>query len=118
MKHSDARFFCENCGAEVNRDTGRCPSCGRVFASVRCPACGFTGGESLFREGCPVCGYCAPPETPDNAPARPFPLPDRRARGTRKKSSLWFPASSLAPWVYVLAVFALIAVAAALFFTF
>ena len=123
MKGS-ARFFCENCGTEVNRDTGRCPSCGRIFASVRCPSCGFTAAESLFKEGCPVCGYCAPAEdtrTPGNAPA--WPLPSSKGKtgrrmaypGERKKSSGWFLVSSLPLWVYVLAVFALAAVAAAFF---
>jgi predicted RNA-binding Zn-ribbon protein involved in translation (DUF1610 family) len=130
MKGSSARFFCENCGAEVNRTTGRCPSCGRVFASVRCPACGFTAAESLFKEGCPVCGYCAPAagDMPDdtraagNAPAWPFPSSNnktgRRAvyPGERKKASGWFLVSSLPLWVYALAVFALAIVAAALFF--
>jgi hypothetical protein len=112
-----ARFFCENCGAEVNRDTGRCPSCGRIFASVRCPSCGFTGAESLFKEGCPVCGYCAPAEegTPGNAPAWPFPSSESSRRASGGPPG-WFLVSALPPWVYALAVLALIAVAAALFF--
>ncbi|MDR1287449.1 MAG: zinc ribbon domain-containing protein [Treponema sp.] len=51
------KFFCEHCGAEVARSAKACPRCGRFFASVRCPACGYTGAESLFRGGCPSCGY-------------------------------------------------------------
>jgi uncharacterized membrane protein YvbJ len=51
------RFFCDNCGAEVDRDTKKCPQCGRFFASIRCPRCGFTGPEEYFTAGCPACGY-------------------------------------------------------------
>jgi predicted RNA-binding Zn-ribbon protein involved in translation (DUF1610 family) len=51
------RFFCDNCGAEVDRDTKKCPRCGRFFASIRCPHCGFTGAEEDFTAGCPACGY-------------------------------------------------------------
>ncbi|MDR1637440.1 MAG: hypothetical protein LBR93_08880 [Treponema sp.] len=51
------RFFCDNCGAEVDGNTKKCPRCGRFFASVRCPRCGFTGAEEDFTAGCPACGY-------------------------------------------------------------
>jgi predicted RNA-binding Zn-ribbon protein involved in translation (DUF1610 family) len=120
MKASSARFFCENCGTEVNRNTGRCPSCGRVFASVRCPACGFTAAESLFKEGCPVCGYCAPKteEVPAGAPAWPLRSSKNNVHaGRRKKTRGWVFISALPLWVYVLALLALAAVAATLFFT-
>jgi uncharacterized membrane protein YvbJ len=50
-------FYCDNCGAEVSQDEPFCPKCGRKFASIRCPACGFSGEESLFDNGCPKCGY-------------------------------------------------------------
>ena len=52
-----AKFFCENCGAEVPADAHMCKNCGRFFSSVRCPACGATGSASKFAKGCPVCGY-------------------------------------------------------------
>ncbi|MCL2128086.1 MAG: hypothetical protein FWH38_07520, partial [Treponema sp.] len=55
------RFFCDNCGEEVGRNAKSCSRCGRFFASVRCPACGFSGDESAFSAGCPSCGYSAPP---------------------------------------------------------
>jgi hypothetical protein len=55
-----AKFFCENCGAEVGRSAGKCPKCGRVFDSVLCPQCGYGGKETEFKNGCPACGYCAP----------------------------------------------------------
>ncbi len=50
-------FFCEKCGAAVPGDAEKCPKCGRVFYSVRCPSCGFTGNADLFVSGCPLCGY-------------------------------------------------------------
>lgn len=90
-----ARFFCENCGAGVDRDSGRCPRCGSLFQSVRCPECGFTGAEKLFKDGCPVCGYCAPaPKEPDS--------PAKKSR-------------ALPAWVYAAALLGLAAAAAALF---
>lgn len=52
-----AKFFCENCGAEVPQNAKMCRHCGRFFTSVRCPACGATGTNSQFADGCPVCGY-------------------------------------------------------------
>ncbi len=58
-KNNDSvpKFFCENCGKEVRRNANMCPHCGRFFASVKCPACNYTGDESQFRNGCPRCGY-------------------------------------------------------------
>ncbi|MDR0442663.1 MAG: zinc ribbon domain-containing protein [Treponema sp.] len=55
------RFFCDNCGYEVENDAKACPHCGRFFSSVRCPSCGFAGEEKLFINGCPSCGYSAAP---------------------------------------------------------
>lgn len=57
MSSKKARFFCEFCGAEVKRDDKLCKTCGRFFASVRCPKCGATGGPGDFKRGCPRCGY-------------------------------------------------------------
>jgi hypothetical protein len=51
------RFFCEQCGTEVPRNTERCPACGRYFTAIQCPQCGFQGSESDFASGCPTCGY-------------------------------------------------------------
>ncbi|MBQ9630150.1 MAG: zinc ribbon domain-containing protein [Treponema sp.] len=56
-KEQSAKFFCENCGAEVPQDARMCRKCGRFFSSVRCPKCGETGDASFFRNGCPSCGY-------------------------------------------------------------
>ena len=52
-----AKFFCENCGAEVPADARVCKNCGRFFYSVRCPTCRATRSASSFAKGCPVCGY-------------------------------------------------------------
>jgi uncharacterized membrane protein YvbJ len=54
-----ARFFCEQCGAEVRPGAPSCPSCGSTFTAVRCPECGHEGRAPEFRTGCPVCGYAA-----------------------------------------------------------
>jgi uncharacterized membrane protein YvbJ len=50
-------FYCDNCGAQVGQDEPACPRCGRKFASIRCPACGYSGEEKQFDDGCPKCGY-------------------------------------------------------------
>ncbi|MDR2181681.1 MAG: zinc-ribbon domain-containing protein [Treponema sp.] len=97
-----ARFFCENCGEEVRRDSRQCPRCGRYFARVRCPRCGFTGGESDFQSGCPVCAYCFTGGESSGPPLRP-------GNGRRYR-----PAGGLPRWVYALAAAALAAVGAAL----
>ena len=52
-----AKFFCENCGAEVPQSAKICRHCGRFFSSVRCPQCGLTGTSDKFSKGCPSCGY-------------------------------------------------------------
>lgn len=54
-----AKFYCENCGAEVPINAKFCRHCGRFFSSVRCPQCGTTGSPQKFASGCPVCGYAA-----------------------------------------------------------
>jgi Zn finger protein HypA/HybF involved in hydrogenase expression len=57
------RFFCDNCGYEVGSDVKSCPYCGRFFASIRCPACDYSGPDRMFQNGCPMCGYSASPTT-------------------------------------------------------
>jgi len=97
------RFFCEDCEAEVPRDAKKCPKCGRNFASVRCPSCDFTGEESFFKGGCPVCGYSAN----TTANTREFP----------KKAQKKF-AGALPLWVYILTTAAFTATLAAIFLWF
>lgn len=96
------RFFCDHCGAEVPRNARRCPSCNRIFSSVLCPKCGFSGAERLFAAGCPVCGYSAIPQNDE----------------LRVSSGDRVPLQSAGPlplWVYALTALALLAVAAAAF---
>ena len=56
-KTKEAKFFCESCGSEVPRQSKFCPTCGKFFASVRCPRCGKIGTNDDFKNGCPECGY-------------------------------------------------------------
>ncbi|MDR2965230.1 MAG: hypothetical protein LBU88_05600 [Treponema sp.] len=72
MKKLKPRFFCDNCGFEVDGDIKACPHCGRYFASVRCPVCGYSGPDKMFQSGCPLCGYSAPPvpKTAKNSPKK------------------------------------------------
>ncbi len=53
----EAKFFCESCGSEVPRQSKFCPTCGKFFASVKCPRCGKIGTNDDFKNGCPDCGY-------------------------------------------------------------
>jgi hypothetical protein len=96
------RFFCEFCGAEVPKNAKSCPQCGRYFASVLCPSCGFAGDPGLFTGGCPVCGYSAPP---------PGPVP----RAGKEKPPKTVAAGALPWWVYLLTVLALLAVGGVLY---
>lgn len=51
------RFFCENCGKEVEERDELCAHCGAVFVAIKCPRCGFRGKQHLFFRGCPACGF-------------------------------------------------------------
>jgi len=93
------RFFCDNCGTEVAQNAKACARCGRFFASVRCPSCGFVGSDKVFSGGCPSCGYSAPPPSA-GLPVRP---PEQK-----------IPARPLPIWVYLLSICAFIAVCAVL----
>ena len=62
-KSKEAKFFCESCGSEVPRNSKTCPTCGKFFASVRCPQCGRIGSNDDFKNGCPTCGYAVNPDT-------------------------------------------------------
>jgi hypothetical protein len=64
-----ARFFCDSCGASVGARADRCPACGKTFAAVRCPQCGYEGRPSEFMQGCKVCGYMAEPGGKEKRPA-------------------------------------------------
>jgi predicted RNA-binding Zn-ribbon protein involved in translation (DUF1610 family) len=102
MKKGKPHFFCEHCSAEVSLDAERCPSCGRRFASIRCPKCGFTGGESHFSNGCPDCGYSAH-------------FDDRPIFSSSESNERFIKNAALPLWVYVVTISAFIA-AAGIFF--
>jgi uncharacterized membrane protein YvbJ len=63
------RYFCDNCGTEVFSDDRACPRCGRLFVSVRCPNCGYSGEDKRFQNGCPLCGYSDPNAGKGNKPS-------------------------------------------------
>ncbi|MDR3342632.1 MAG: hypothetical protein LBT14_07590 [Treponema sp.] len=104
MKRS-LRFFCDNCGAEVSQDTKDCPECGKVFASVRCPVCGFVGEVSLFDTGCPSCGYSAQPAADNKGATSKMKAPQKQELAD----------SPLPVWVYVVAGLVFLGVCVALF---
>jgi predicted RNA-binding Zn-ribbon protein involved in translation (DUF1610 family) len=81
------KFYCDNCGTEVEQNASECPKCGRGFTSVRCPVCNFVGEVGLFDNGCPSCGYSAP-----KTPAQPRPV--ERVPNSQ-------PADALPLWVYL-----------------
>jgi len=111
---SEPRFFCENCGAEVPRDEEKCPECGKRFASVRCPACGFIGEVAHFKGGCPRCGYSMTADSPSNAKTK-LKAKTKRSKKTRKSKEKETEAS-LPLWIYILAGAGFTAVFAALLF--
>jgi uncharacterized membrane protein YvbJ len=88
------RFFCDNCNYEVEKNAKACQQCGRFFASVRCPACGFTGEEKLFSAGCPSCGYST--TVNQSRSNKPPPKPQ--------------PSGSFSPWLYFYSIIALLIV--------
>ncbi len=69
MAKKQAKFYCENCGAEVAQNARFCNKCGRFFSKVRCPACGKTGSSNAFVNGCPSCGYAGKPSKDKRAPS-------------------------------------------------
>jgi len=103
------KFFCDNCGAEVDRDLKACPQCGRFFAAVRCPKCGFSGEEKMFSSGCPSCGYSAPPSGKAH----------KTGRGGQREKKAKEPlvmAGPLPLWVYIFSALALLIAIVSLLF--
>jgi uncharacterized membrane protein YvbJ len=95
------RFFCDGCGTEVSADAKGCPNCGKFFASMRCPRCGFCGEHGEFRRGCPNCGYAA-----HDAPVSKPPPPSRQQKPA---------AASGVQLVYILSIAALVLLLTLLF---
>ena len=98
------KFFCENCGGEVNRNAHFCPHCGRIFASVRCPSCNYFGSSSQFAKGCPKCGYAFHPKK------------EKQKNITNKKKTYKAYDDTLPKWVYALVFGILIVVIIAILF--
>ncbi|MBP3772495.1 MAG: zinc ribbon domain-containing protein [Treponema sp.] len=77
-RKQSAKFFCENCGAEVPQNARVCRHCGKFFSSVRCPVCGTTGSPGKFANGCPTCGYAVGQGQKIDAPSQ------KESRASRK----------------------------------
>ncbi|MDR0685640.1 MAG: hypothetical protein LBF83_11015 [Spirochaetaceae bacterium] len=90
MKKKKPRFFCDGCGTEVASNTDSCPRCGKFFASIRCPRCGFSGDADTFSRGCPACGYSAPLSN--------------RAGSRQNRSPPPPPDSGATPWLYIVSI--------------
>jgi len=117
--YKQPKFFCENCNAEVRRDAVVCPHCGRFFASVRCPSCGFTGMHREFKNGCPSCGYAFSSDTQINKSSSAKKRKRKKLwtgkQHDTRKSSTHMDTDPLPLWIYGL-VLLLGTVLAALFF--
>ena len=116
--HKQPKFFCENCNSEVRRDAMICPHCGRFFASVRCPACEFTGTHKEFKDGCPSCGYAFTSDVQKNEKGNTKKVKQKKLgiiRHTGYKANARPDTDPLPLWIYGL-VLLLGAVLAAIFF--
>lgn len=130
-KSKEAKFFCESCGSEVPRNSRTCPTCGKFFASVRCPQCGRIGSNDDFKNGCPTCGYAVNPDTGmghGSSAAELFgssgsdssrgKFGTRSLLGLNKKSGRNkndYVESSLPWWVYLVSILILLALVAGLY---
>lgn len=94
-KMIESQFLCDSCGTKVSYKENRCPRCGKFFNAVRCPSCQFVGENSLFKYGCPACGYAL--EFIENKKK----LEDNHKH--LKKPKIKFP-----PWFYYTSLFFLI----------
>lgn len=122
-KSKEAKFFCESCGSEVPRNSKVCPTCGKFFASVRCPKCFATGTNDDFRNGCPRCGYAINPDQMNgngsgNILLNPFGAGSKNKKNRKssldwsifhgKKSSYTYTESGLPIWIYASSVVVLL----------
>ena len=57
MAKQKPHYFCEACGAQVDKWDIQCPHCGKQFDSIKCPQCGHSGHAQEFSNGCPSCGF-------------------------------------------------------------
>jgi uncharacterized membrane protein YvbJ len=97
LKKQPPQFFCDNCGYEVGHNEKACPHCGRLFISVRCPICDYSGEEKRFANGCPLCGYSDPSFGKRKPP-----------KIKKKKQRQQYQAEPLPSWAYIFLAIALI----------
>lgn len=104
MKNKKAKFFCENCGAEVPEKAKVCKHCGKFFISVRCPNCGATGTSSEFKKGCTHCGYANVPyaAAPVSNSKEDIKLSNASFFYNRNKVSSKKSETSLPVWIYAI----------------
>ncbi len=123
MKDKKAKFFCENCGAEVEQNAKFCRSCGRFFTSVRCPACGCIGIAAAFTSGCPSCGYADSTVSPaanntssngKHSHAHYSDFNTNSSSGAKNKNA----DSPLPVWIYLFTIAALAGIVAAIIYLF
>jgi hypothetical protein len=62
---------------------------------VRCPACGHSGEEKFFINGCPECGYSADPAAPA---VSPFMVKKKKIKKKKAKKP---PPEPLPSWAYI-----------------
>ena len=123
----EAKFFCESCGSEVPRNSRVCPTCGKFFASVRCPQCGKTGTNDDFKKGCPSCGYAVNPDLANSSAAFQPGHSNinykhsnsvsgfRNSFYSKKKKKTGYVESGLPIWIYISTVVVLIILVALLY---
>lgn len=113
-----AKFFCENCNAEVPENARFCKNCGRFFSSVRCPKCGTTGSSNRFANGCPECGYASVNTMADANGSKKnktkiFPKLKFRFHGNSSENSRTKKSGHADPlpiWIYLLVLVALVVI--------
>lgn len=107
MASQNAKFFCENCGAEVPQNAKVCRHCGRFFSSVRCPVCGLTGPSGKFSNGCPGCGYAISNGNKVKPPVNNDKMSSKKSRQTLideidRKNGTRREDGTLPPWTFAL----------------
>ncbi len=85
MSSTKPKYFCENCGEEVAANARFCPHCGKFFAAVRCPSCGYMGSINDFKNGCPRCHYAMSQEDIYGPGQVPSFLQDKKKKGKKSK---------------------------------
>ena len=85
MSSTRPKYFCENCGEEVAANARFCPHCGKFFAAVRCPSCGYMGSVNDFKNGCPRCHYAMSQEDIYGPGQVPSFLKDKKKKDKKSK---------------------------------